>query len=70
MPISPDQFFQSTENDSLEQILSDMISLNQEGGQLSVECKVYGNGDIRGYGDSGISEGNPEAEDVIQQFLS
>ncbi len=70
MPLSPDQFFQSTENDSLEQILSEMISLNQGAGPISVECKVYANGDGRGYGDSGISVGNPEAEDVIQQFLS
>ncbi len=73
-PISPEQVFQSTENDSLEQILSDMISINQgmpnEGEVISVDCQVHSNGDVRGYGDSGISVGNLEAADVIQQFLA
>ena len=74
-PISPEQIFQSTENDSLEQILSDMILLNQGGGavgvggggRISVECEVHG---VDGYHDNQFSTGNQEAEDVIQQFMS
>lgn len=73
-PISPEEVFQTTENDSLEQILSDMICLNQDtaagGGLISVDCQVHASGDVRGYADSGISVGNSEADNVIQQFMA
>ena len=76
-PISPEQVFLSTENDSLEQILSDMISLNQSGGdvgvgsgRISVECEVLTNGGVGRHQDGGFSMDNTEADDVIQQFLS
>ena len=72
-PISPEQVFLTTENDSLEQILSDMISLNQGGvgvgsGRISVECEVVADGGVGDYQNGGFP--NNDADDVIQQFLS
>ena len=74
-PISPEQVFLTTENDSLEQILSDMISLNQGGGgvgvgrrRISVECEVLADGGVDEYQNGGFP--NNDADDVIQQFLS
>ena len=76
-PISPEQVFLTTENDSLEQILSDMISLNQGGGsvgvgsgRISVECEVHSSGGVGGYQNGGFPISNTDADDVIQQFLS
>lgn len=73
-PVSPEQVFLSTANDSLEQILNDMISLNKvggAGGRISVECEVHTDSGVRGMeGVTGFAVGSNEAEDVIQQFLS
>ena len=76
-PISPEHAFLMTDNDSLERILGDMISLNQGGGgvgsgRISAECKAHSSEGVGGYQDGGFSVGNTytDADEVIQQFLS